>query len=407
MRDGSLKFVSPKNVIDNWICWDGEKLNPRIQQDASEFTIMMVDKLASIIPNSMFNGKLLFRVEGINPEDEYLAERNEPFSVLILPINQSKTLEECFVAFNSPSFFTNNNQYYADTLKRKIDAKQSDFIQELPDHLILQLKRFEYDYSSGIRRKINSHVSISKEIDVASICHFKNEEEKKNTKYNLVGVIQHMGSAMGGHYYSYAMQRDTKMWYKFNDSEVTPTTIEEVLENSNGKDSNAYILFYDRSDLNEIDDSKVDQQFAENNQQEMKMNSYYYFYMTNGFIQFLNEISKRKELQLLASKLILNILPYSNANTESDYFITLKNRLEKTEEAGFANDVQKEVKDFKFLILNDARSINVLLASKLFHPMFSHWIQSRLLQLAIDTFELACQKLSDSSFFFKVFIFNG
>ncbi|KAK8872087.1 hypothetical protein M9Y10_007845 [Tritrichomonas musculus] len=402
MRDGSLKFVSPKSVIDNWICWDGEKLNPRVQQDASEFTIMMIDKLSPIIPNSMFNGKLLFKVEGINQEDEYLAERNEPFSVLILPINQSKTLEECLTAFNSPSFFTNNNQYYADTLKRKIDAKQSDFIQELPDHLILQLKRFEYDYSQGIRKKINSHISISKEIDVASICDFKEKNDKINTKYNLVGVIQHMGSAMGGHYYSFVMQRDTKMWYKFNDSEVTPTTIDDVLENSNGRDSNAYLLFYDRSDLDEIDDSKVDPSFAEQNQIDMKMNSYYYFYMTNGFIKFLNEISKRKELQLLASKLILNILPYSNVETNDDYFVSLQQRLYDREEATFANEVQNEVKDFKFLILNEARLINILLAIKLFHPMFSHWVQQRLLQSAIDTFDLANEKLSDSSFFFKI-----
>ena len=108
MRDGSLKFVSPEKVIENWVCWDGEKLNPRIQQDAFEFTSMMIDKLASIIPNSMFNGKYLFKVEGINEEENnYYTERNEPFSIISLPINQSKTIEDCLTAFNAPSFFTN------------------------------------------------------------------------------------------------------------------------------------------------------------------------------------------------------------------------------------------------------------------------------------------------------------
>ncbi|KAK8888309.1 hypothetical protein M9Y10_039375 [Tritrichomonas musculus] len=400
MRDGSLKYVSPKNVTDNWTCWDGTKLNPRVQEDASEFIIMLIDKISSIIPNSMFNGKLSCKIEGINNDDgKYVKKTEEPFSVLILPINQSKTLEECLNAFNSPSFYTNENQYYADSLKKNIDAKQSDFIEELPDHLILQLKRFEYDYTNGQRRKINSKVSISQSIDVESICKLKEDNGNISTKYNLAGVIQHMGSTYGGHYFSYVMDRDTKMWYKCNDTEVTSVTIDDVIANANGGDCNAYILFYDRCDIDEVDDSLMNQNFSQHLIAEKIMSSNYNLYMTKGFFEFLNQISKRKELQQMATQLIIKTLPHASVEISNNFFDLLKERFENDET--FSLNMQKEITDFKFLILNDSNLINNLFIDKIINPMLSHSVSKHLIQLAIETIDFAFERISDSSFFFK------
>lgn len=63
------------------------------------------------------------------------------------------------------------------------------------------------------------------------------------TKYDLAAVIVHHGTGLGsGHYTSYATHAGC--WHHFNDSNVTICD-EETVANSN-----AYILFYIRRELN-------------------------------------------------------------------------------------------------------------------------------------------------------------
>ncbi|KAF9099151.1 Ubiquitin carboxyl-terminal hydrolase 16 [Mortierella sp. AD031] len=96
-------------------------------------------------------------------------------------------------------------------------------ISNLPPTLVLHLKRFESSGRFGQMRKIEDHVEIPVEIDMAPYFVPKNkiEEEKEDNesetgsekqlevneskKYRLYGAVVHMGTLGGGHYINYVL----------------------------------------------------------------------------------------------------------------------------------------------------------------------------------------------------------
>ena len=62
-------------------------------------------------------------------------------------------------------------------------------------------------------------------------------------KLNFTFVKNHYGSLGGGHYTAFALNKNDKKWYKFDDSMVSKT------EESKVKSSSAYVLFYKRRDV--------------------------------------------------------------------------------------------------------------------------------------------------------------
>ena len=60
--------------------------------------------------------------------------------------------------------------------------------------------------------------------------------------YTLFAVINHIGNIEAGHYTSYIrVHRDR--WYRCNDHQIVPSTIEDVLA------SEGYLLFYQKQTL--------------------------------------------------------------------------------------------------------------------------------------------------------------
>lgn len=61
--------------------------------------------------------------------------------------------------------------------------------------------------------------------------------DRSQYQYELVGVVIHMGTAIGGHYYSYIRERDASAgpqagdrWFEFNDAQVSPWSGEDRLD---------------------------------------------------------------------------------------------------------------------------------------------------------------------------------
>lgn len=120
-------------------------------------------------------------------------------------------------------------------------------LNKLPPVLVIQLKRFEYDFEKVCAIKFNDYFEFPRELDVepytgnplqnsdrwdkpldyliifqhgffvlawglaradgdASL--WEGEEEvTKETHYQLSGIVVHSGQASGGHYYSYVLLR--------------------------------------------------------------------------------------------------------------------------------------------------------------------------------------------------------
>ena len=67
------------------------------------------------------------------------------------------------------------------------------------------------------------------------------KRSKNSTIYNLSGICVHSGGLNGGHYYALCKDHKNNQWLKLNDSNVSISSLEEVLN------ENAYCLFYTRT----------------------------------------------------------------------------------------------------------------------------------------------------------------
>ena len=67
-------------------------------------------------------------------------------------------------------------------------------------------------------------------------------DKKKKQKFNLIGIINHIGEENVGHYTAYCKNFYDELWYEFNDQFV------DEIEFSN-KSKNVMLLFYERIEL--------------------------------------------------------------------------------------------------------------------------------------------------------------
>lgn len=138
-------------------------------------------------------------------------------------------------------------------------------LKDVPDHLIFNLKRFDFDITTMTRCKINDEFQFPDFIDMApfTVDHLSQPEEPIDPDmFELVGVLVHSGTAESGHYYSYIRERPSSRpaqdaWVQFNDSEVNvfdPTRIRDCCFGGIDMSSplqfpkaySAYMLFYQR-----------------------------------------------------------------------------------------------------------------------------------------------------------------
>ncbi|KAF9561741.1 Ubiquitin carboxyl-terminal hydrolase 16 [Mortierella alpina] len=112
-------------------------------------------------------------------------------------------------------------------------------ISSLPPTLVLHLKRFEQSGRFGQMRKIEDHVEIPFELDMAPYfvpsseiedededhvhLHRQLEEEKGVSKrYRLYGAVVHMGTLGGGHYTNYVLSSKVELPETLKTASATP-----------------------------------------------------------------------------------------------------------------------------------------------------------------------------------------
>ncbi|KAJ2999068.1 hypothetical protein NUW58_g112 [Xylaria curta] len=147
------------------------------------------------------------------------------------------TLDECLDEFERDEVLSEQDMWYCPRCKEHRRASKKLDLWKTPDILIIHLKRFS---SSGYRRdKLETLVEFPTEnLDITS--RVLQREEGKQEIYDLIGVDCHYGGLGGGHYTAYAKNFIDERWYSYNDSSVSQTTTERIV------DSSAYMLFYRR-----------------------------------------------------------------------------------------------------------------------------------------------------------------
>ena len=138
----------------------------------------------------------------------------DPFNIVQLEINNCDTIYECF-----DNFIT--------TEELEDGAKRQILFWEFPKILIIQLKR-----RNNMTNYYTRMIDFPMNLNVHKYC-----KKKTNTHFSLYAVCNHVGSAMGGHYYSYCKNFNDK-WYEYNDDKVYNRKIDEIVT------PHAYCMFY-------------------------------------------------------------------------------------------------------------------------------------------------------------------
>ncbi|XP_055315105.1 ubiquitin carboxyl-terminal hydrolase 47 isoform X3 [Sitodiplosis mosellana] len=278
------------------------------QHDIQELCRVMFDTLeqkfkdtaqADFI-NRLYEGRMIDYVKCLDCGTE--KSREDKFLDIPLPVRPFgstiayDSVEEALRAFVEPETLDGNNQYHCDKCNKKCNAHKGLKFSKFPYILTLHLKRFDFDYQTFLRIKLNDKVtfpqtlnlnSFIKESDANNVFAHTNsssthcdttssehEEDVASTNtsnanhrpdleapdddegidmtssstesksilgsdpgpynYELFSIMIHSGSASGGHYYAYIKEFENGEWFCFNDQSVSPISKEDIEKSYGG-----------------------------------------------------------------------------------------------------------------------------------------------------------------------------
>lgn len=273
LQETEKAYFDPKGFCNAFKDWEGNPVDVLVQQDASEFLTMFFQNVEGLTMGSK-SENLLKDCFGGTLCNELIAEggkhseRGEPFFFISVPVQGNKTLYDAleqYTAGEMVDYTWETNDENGQVVKQSLPTTKRVTIKTPPKHLIIHLKRFEFDFETMQQIKVNDRFEFPLELDLypytrdgkAAVDPESSEagdagerdigqpvpgadaeaEEagdmvREYFKYELAGVVVHMGTANSGHYYSYIRERagEQRGWFEFNDTyvgEFDPADIEE------------------------------------------------------------------------------------------------------------------------------------------------------------------------------------
>lgn len=293
------QYINPKAFTKTVKDYDGNPINVNEQMDVDELFNYFMEKLEGYLKDSDYKDLIKVHFGGlqvtelIGKDCIHRSERYEPFLSISVEVKNKKSLQEGLESFVAGEILEGENAYQCDHCEAKVRAVRRVCIKHLPNHLIIALRRFEFDFDSMTRMKLNDFCEFPIEIDMEpytqeGIERYEKEKEKILNKdvlvppkkfnddyynYKLRGIVIHAGTAESGHYYSYINDLVNNKWFEFNDiwvKEFNPNDIPDecfggeekfswssVFTNSPNtgireKCGNAYLLFYERTGIYKV-----------------------------------------------------------------------------------------------------------------------------------------------------------
>jgi ubiquitin carboxyl-terminal hydrolase 8 len=176
--------------------------------------------------------------------------RFEPFMYLSLPISDScRSLKDCLDLYLQQELLQGENRWYCEKCKKHRDATKKTDLWILPAILIVHLKRFKVnEYGQrGSKRDVAIDYPIQK-WDLSGVVKSRGSEYPL---YDLYAVSNHVGGLSGGHYTAFSLNRFDDQWYEYNDSTSRRVKLDTLRRNQ----SSAYLLFYNRSEMEQLSSS--------------------------------------------------------------------------------------------------------------------------------------------------------
>lgn len=297
LLESQLEYHVPERFWRCFRLW-GAPVNVREQQDAFEFFNHLLDQvdeyLIKIGCDPLFKPfyEGLFSDQKICQGCPHRYEQEETFLALNLPV-KSQSLKESLDQFVKGELLEGDNAYLCEKCGEKRNTVKRTCIKRLPQVLVIQLKRFGFDWEANRAVKFDYHFKFPWSLDMSPYTYHGVMEKEAHgpagdsadevfrrpgpALYDLTGVVVHNGQASAGHYYSYIRERRSDprytsrkgVWYKFNDTtveqfELNDATLETECFGGTYKakvsDSascypetrqrhwNAYLLFYEKQE---------------------------------------------------------------------------------------------------------------------------------------------------------------
>ncbi|XP_078020489.1 ubiquitin carboxyl-terminal hydrolase 47-like isoform X1 [Epinephelus lanceolatus] len=204
--------------------------NVHEQRDAVECLELILHEV-SPQASEVFEGQLAYTTKCSDGHN--INEETNPFWTLPLSLKDTHddttySVENGFKRIFQLKSFSGDNMVYCNECEKKTDATCGCEMVTYPQILILLLKRFDFDYSTMSYFKTNRCVDVPRTL------------QRKNNKYELYGMVNHMGGLRGGHYTATILSNEDKTWYEFNDDHVSQVGEQPWTSNS----STAYLLMY-------------------------------------------------------------------------------------------------------------------------------------------------------------------
>lgn len=328
LNQSEQQYYNPQGFTNAFKDWDGNPTNVLIQMDVDEFFNMFMDKLETAIKGSDQEKMIQEHFGGTYANElickgcPHYSSRSEPYLAVNLQVKNKKSIKESLEALIEGEMLDGDNSYYCEKWDKKVPTLKRTCISRLPKHLILVLKRFEFDYDTMQKVKVNAYWEFPEILNMEPYTQtgLKRREKNKQTDndaeenyeaeeqpkyplelydYKLSGVLVHSGYAEGGHYYSFIKDREDETgadaWYEFNDENVKDFDKADLesewfggeekwsdmmghsiyLKNSE-KHRNAYLLFYERisnEDIPYSDDEDLAHTTSKDNKESHKETS--------------------------------------------------------------------------------------------------------------------------------------
>ncbi|NXU81283.1 UBP42 hydrolase, partial [Oreotrochilus melanogaster] len=222
----------------------GEQFQLDMQEDAHEFLRCTLDAMGRAclpagsnldiqltIVYQIFGGFLRSRV--MCSSCQVISDVYEPFLDVLLDIKEAASLTEALKNFVKPELLDGENRFRCCHCGQMAAASKRMTIHGAPQVLTVGLKRFEV-FTGG---KISKVVKYPEILDLGP---YMSEASGEVQLYSLYAVLVHSGdNCHSGHYYCYT-KASNGLWYKMDDSSVTPCGINIILQQE------AYLLFYAR-----------------------------------------------------------------------------------------------------------------------------------------------------------------
>ena len=243
------RFFDPKDFLANFPDIDGRPVDVRVQEDAFEIfqrlQFLIEEQLKGTPQAKIFDS--LFGVREVHVlHCNVHAKASRPQIAPIIPVGFAPTLAQAMdQVYNKEGEWL--AEFKCEQCVEKVRGRKTAALESTSDFLIFYVKRYD-----GAQQKIKATFNISQELDVSRWSNAAIHEEVKDSlgpdawQYELVGTLNHDGVSMNaGHYFS-VINREDGMWWRFNDTNVTPFKSALTEENIGGE---CVMLFYRRKKL--------------------------------------------------------------------------------------------------------------------------------------------------------------